>query len=68
MQSAGFKKQGYEFHNVYDCGYYKISNQLIDYQTLDYGFDFVTAQTFYNADRNMPDCLDWMPDNAYIDR
>ena len=65
----GLKKQGYEFHNVYDCGYYKISNrQLIDYQTLDYGFDFYAAQTFYNADRNILIAWIGMPDNAYIDR
>lgn len=64
----GLLENNKQFQNTYACGYYKINqNDLINYQTLDYGFDFYAPQTFYGTKSNI--MIGWigMPDNDYID-
>ena len=64
----GLLENNKQFQNRYACGYYKINrNNLVDYQTLDYGFDFYAPQTFYGTKSNV--MIGWigMPDNDYID-
>ena len=58
----GLLENNKQFQNTYACGYYKINqNDLINHQTLDYGFDFYAPQS------NI--MIGWigMPDNDYID-
>ena len=65
----GLAKRVDNKQNVYDTGYYKVRQQdLIDYEALDYGFDFYAPQTFYNEERNIMIAWIGMPDNAYVDR
>lgn len=65
----GLAKRDDNKQNVYDTGYYKVRQQdLIDYEALDYGFDFYAPQTFYNEERNIMIAWIGMPDNAYVDR
>lgn len=64
----GLLENNKQFQNTYACGYYKINqNDLINYQTIDYGFDFYAPQTFYGTKSNI--MIGWigMPDNDYID-
>ncbi len=64
----GLLENNKQFQNRYACGYYKINqNNLVDYQTLDYGFDFYAPQTLYGTKSNV--MIGWigMPDNDYID-
>lgn len=50
----GLLENNKQFQNRYACGYYKINqNNLVDYQTLDYGFDFYAPQTFYGTKSNV---------------
>lgn len=64
----GFVKEQEIFKNVYDCGYYKIKGKdLVEYQALDYGFDFYAPQTFYNSKRLIMMAWIGMPDNEYLD-
>lgn len=63
----GLTKQDDLYHNKYDCGYYEIKNDcLVNYESLDYGFDYYASQTFYGIDNNI--MIGWvgMPDNDYI--
>ena len=64
----GLQENNIQFQNTYACGYYKINqNNLVEYHTLDYGFDFYAPQTFYGTKSNI--MIGWigMPDNDYID-
>lgn len=65
----GLQKNMQPFQNVYDTGYYRIEQyNLVDYQTLDYGFDFYAPQTFYNTKRQIMIAWIGMPDNQYFDQ
>lgn len=64
----GLPKNQEEFQNVYDCGYYQVDGlDLVDYKTIDYGFDFYAPQTFYGLDQMVMIAWIGMPDNRYID-
>ncbi|MDO4465670.1 MAG: glycoside hydrolase family 32 protein [Bacillota bacterium] len=63
----GISKQGYQYENYDQNGYFKvIENKARDYQTLDYGFDFYAPQTFVD-EQGRTILIAWMglPDNTY---
>ncbi len=69
----GVQKQGYEYHNAHQCGYFPIqldenlsTYQLGDFTMLDYGFDFYAPQTFQDR-LNRTILIAWMavPDAPY---
>lgn len=62
----GLKKQGYDYENVYDNGYFHLEGDLAkDYRTLDHGFDFYAPQTMAKDGRTI--LIGWMglPDTDY---
>lgn len=50
VSPQGLEQEKIRFQNVYQSGYFKAENGLLDFEEWDYGFDFYAPQTFEASD------------------